>query len=79
VDRESTIGKAYLAKKEMSLFYRDARFYSTVQVRSFLKKTGFTIKEVRQTLFDKLSEITEVQKHIKGSGKGGFVGVLADR
>lgn len=79
VDRESTIGKAYLAKKEKSLFYRDARFYSTGQVRSFLKKAGFTIKEIRQTLFGELGEITVVQKHIKGSGKGGFVAVLADR
>lgn len=79
VDRDSAIGKTYLAKKEKSLFYRDARFYSTGQVCSFLKKTGFTIKDVRQTLFGDLKEITEVQKHIKGSGKGGFVGVLAYR
>ena len=79
VDRESSIGKAYLAKKERSLFYRDALFYSTGQVRSFLKKVGFTVKEVRQTLFGEINEITEAQQHSKGSGKGGFVAILAER
>ena len=79
VDRESIVGKAYLSAKEGSLFYKEARFYSTKQVRSFLKKAGFTVKEVRQTLLGKLSESTEVQQHSKGSGKGGFVAVLAER
>ena len=79
VDRESAIGKAYQAEKEESIFYREARFYSTGQVRSFLKKTGFSIKETRQTLFGEISGITDVQKHNKGSEKGGFVAVLADR
>ena len=78
VDKESVIGKAYLTAKEKSLFYKEAEFYSVREVRSFLKEAGFIVKEVRQTLFGKLSGITEVQQHRKGSGKGGFIAVLAE-
>jgi len=79
VDKESIIGKAYLAAREKSLFYKDAVFYSVSEVRSFLQKEGFTVKEVRQTLFGELNGITEVQKHRDGSGKGGFVVIKARR
>ncbi len=79
VDKESIIGKAYLAVRAKSLFYKDAEFYSAREVRSFLKEAGFIVKKVRQTLFGDLSGITEVQQHSKGSKEGGFVAVLADR
>lgn len=79
VDKESIIGKAYLAAKEKSLFYKDAEFYSVIEVQSFLKEAGFIVKEVRQTLFGELNGITEVQKYREGSGNGGFVAVLANR
>ena len=78
VDKESIIGKAYLAGKGKSLFYKNAVFYSVTEVRSFLQKAGFAVKEVRQTLFGELSGITEIQRHLEGSGKGGFVAVLAE-
>ncbi len=78
VDSESIIGKTYLAAKEKSPFYREAHFYITGEVRSFLKEAGFSVKNVRQTLFGELNGITEVQKHRDGSGKGGFVAVLAE-
>jgi len=79
VDKESAIGKIYFEKKEKSLFYRDARFYSVRQVHTFLKKAGFTIKETRQTLFGAMPDITEIQQHSNGWGKGGFVAVLGKR
>jgi ubiquinone/menaquinone biosynthesis C-methylase UbiE len=79
VDKESIIGKAYQAAGVKSLFYKEAEFYSAREVRSFLKEAGFIVKKVRQTLFGELSGITEGQQHLEGSGKGGFVAVLANR
>lgn len=78
VDKESVIGKAYLTAREKSLFYKEAEFYSVREVRLFLKDSGFTVKQVRQTLFGELNGITEIQRHLEGSGKGGFVAVLAE-
>ncbi|MFW6129168.1 MAG: class I SAM-dependent methyltransferase [Candidatus Aminicenantaceae bacterium] len=79
VDKKSTLGQTYLAKKEKSLFYKEARFYSTREVLSLLEKSGFSVKKIRQTLFDDLKGITEIQEHKEGFGEGGFVGVLAER
>ncbi len=79
VDRESIIGKRYLAVKEQSLFYRDAQFYSAGEVQTLLEEAGFSIKKIRQTLFGALHEIAAVQQYRDGSGEGGFVAILAAR
>lgn len=79
VDRESDIGRAYRAARAESLFYKEAEFYSTEEVRSFLEEAGFTIKKISQTLFGTLDEIAGVQTYCDGFGKGGFVALRADR
>jgi SAM-dependent methyltransferase len=69
VDKESDLGREYLAKKEKSRFYRDAVFFSTPEVLAYLKEAGFDISETRQALVPgKSPKIV-----LEGFGKGSFV------
>ncbi|MFA4647461.1 class I SAM-dependent methyltransferase [Pyrococcus kukulkanii] len=77
VDRESPIGKEYEEKKNKSLFYREARFFSTQELIELLKKQGFVIDRIVQTLFHKLDEIGEVEPIKEGYGEGSFVVIRA--
>lgn len=69
VDRESEIGRAYLARKEESVFYREATFYSTEEVLSYVKRAGFTNPTIMQTLFSE-KPIDTIRP---GYGIGSFV------
>jgi hypothetical protein len=69
VDKENRMGREYLAKKEKSRFYRDARFFSAPEVSGYLEEAGFDISETRQTLIPgKPPKIV-----LEGSGKGAFI------
>ncbi len=77
VDRETEIGKSYLRKKEKGLFYRNARFFSTDEIKDLLSKTGFRVEKIRQTLFgSSIKEIKNLQQYRDGYGEGGFVGIV---
>ncbi len=69
VDRESEIGRQYLAQKDKDKFYKIATFFSTREVTALLKKAGLKITEIRQTLVP--GEATETV--LDGYGKGSFV------
>jgi SAM-dependent methyltransferase len=73
VDRCSSLGRAYVKRRQESVFYRDATFYSTEEVIVLFNSAGFESIEVIQTVFRRLSEIDEVQGFETGSGEGGFV------
>ncbi len=73
VDKESPLGNIYLKFKYENIFYRIATFYSTIEVISLLKKTGFIIEKVYQTVFGNLDDIKNVQNYKDGFGEGGFV------
>ena len=75
IDRDSWLGKLYLAKKDGSKFYREARFYSVREVIELLKSNGFKDISVYQTIFDLPETIKSVQHYREGSGKGGFVAI----
>ncbi|MGD9368924.1 MAG: class I SAM-dependent methyltransferase [Desulfobacteraceae bacterium] len=69
VDKESDLGRQYLAKKEKSRFYKDAVFFSASQVLACLREAGFGVIETRQTLIPgKVPEII-----LEGFGRGAFV------
>ncbi|MBN2060786.1 MAG: methyltransferase domain-containing protein [Deltaproteobacteria bacterium] len=71
VEKESEIGRSYIANRERSKFYRDATFYSAGQVLEFLNEAGFRIEKVKQTLIP-----GDLQKTIlDGFGKGAFVAI----
>ncbi len=73
VDRESTLGKDYLKRKDKSAFYKDAMFYSSDELEAHLTKAGFGNFAFSQTLFKPLNEMTDVDPVKEGFGQGSFV------
>jgi len=73
VDKESPIGRMYRENKKNSVFYREADFYSTDEVVSLLKKSGFNNFTFQQTLFKSLYSISEIEPVKPGYGQGSFV------
>ncbi|MBN1850513.1 MAG: class I SAM-dependent methyltransferase [Deltaproteobacteria bacterium] len=68
VDKESELGKHYSTKREQSKFYKAATFFSAEEVLEILKKAGFRIEKIRQTLIP-----GDLQNTIlDGFGKGAF-------
>lgn len=77
VDRESSLGKEYLERKDKSVFYRTATFYSVPDITAQLEKANFSGLVFRQTLFHPLAELTEPEPARHGHGQGSFVVVRA--
>lgn len=72
IERGSMLGKMYEKNKNDSVFYKQAVFYSADEVASIMKKSGFSNFVFRQTLFSKLSAITENEAVKEGYGDGLF-------
>lgn len=75
IDRESPLGKTYQERKGESLFYREATFFSAVEVAAMMKEAGFGDLAFTQTLFRPLEAVEEVEPVREGHGKGAFVAV----
>jgi len=73
VDKNSLIGKLYQKNKQKNVFYKEAKFYSTENVINFLKKAKFKDLEFRQTIFQDLSKIKQIEPVKSGYGEGSFV------
>ena len=74
IDRESTLGRHYSQKKEQSLFYRDATFYSVRELEALLTEAGFSKFAYRQTLVPGVTLTVQ-----EGHGSGGFVVIQAHK
>lgn len=69
VDKASDLGKQYLDKRNTSVFYKEATFFSGQEVCHYLTDAGFGDLTFRQTLIP-----GETQETIQdGFGKGAFV------
>lgn len=79
VDKNSKIGKIYHEKREESVFYRVANFFSIEEITAILKETGFKNFKFRQTIFDFPDRIIEEQKTREGYGEGSFVVIRAQK
>ncbi|MBN1300680.1 MAG: class I SAM-dependent methyltransferase [Melioribacteraceae bacterium] len=79
VDKKSTLGRIYESIKEQNKFYKYATFYSTEDIKQYLKITGFCKIETIQTVFGELHDIRNVQKFKEGFGEGGFVVIKAEK
>ena len=79
VDRASMLGQHYLAHQAESAFYREARFYSVLEMKRLIEEAGFVDPVWRQTLAKPLNEIQEIESPCDGHGDGGFVVVKAVR
>mgnify|MGYP006429049627 CR=1 FL=1 len=69
VDRKSELGKKYSGKKNTSVFYKDATFFSAQEVGRYVMAAGFDNLTYRQTLIT--GETRELIQ--SGFGKGAFV------
>jgi SAM-dependent methyltransferase len=79
IDRASDLGQHYLAHQAENVFYRDATFYSAIEVEQLLHDTGFTEIVWVQTLSKTLDETNEIEPLRTGYGQGAFVVVRANR
>lgn len=73
IDRASTLGKKYEAKKNTSRFYRDATFHTTEDIVSELGKNGFGNFEFVQALLPGDSGPDSAPAIKPGHGEGSFV------
>jgi len=79
VDKNSKVGRIYQKNKQKSVFYREAIFFATEEVVRLLEKTGFKNFKFRQTIFNNLDEINQVEKIKEGYGEGSFIVIKAKR
>ena len=79
IDKDSSLGKSYEAKKRESTFYRYAHFYCVAQVIGWLKQLGFGAIKTCQTIFKLPKEMTAVEPVKDGYGEGGFVVIAAQK
>jgi SAM-dependent methyltransferase len=79
IDRNSEIGREYVARRMDSVFYRDATFYAPLEVEDMLRSARFAVRGWGQTLFGASPEVEEIQPVRPGVGQGGFVIVSAER
>ena len=77
IDRATPLGQFYLEHRAKSVFYREATFFSAVEVRDLLEGAGFGACDWRQTLVGPLAEITVREPVRPGFGTGAFVAVRA--
>jgi len=77
IDRESPIGRDYLAHQAECVFYREATFFSAAEVEGRLRDAGFTIRDWGQTLARTLPETRDVEPLQPGRGRCAFVVVMA--
>lgn len=79
IDRASALGREYEARKDESMFYREAKFCSGDQLERLLLDAGFGAPVWAQTLFRPLAEIRAVEPMRAGRGEGAFVVVKAEK
>ena len=79
VDKNTKLGEIYIKNKEKSKFYKEATFFSTDEITSYLNGTGFNNLKYNQTVFGLLNEITEEQDVKQGYGEGSFVVISGEK
>ncbi len=79
VDKASAIGRSYEEKKDKSLFYCNAEFYTVPDLLAHLSLAGFINFRIVQTLFHSLSESTKQEPIREGHGEGSFIVIKAEK
>jgi SAM-dependent methyltransferase len=77
VDRQSPLGRDYLAHQAENVFYREATFYSATDVERLAQEAGFAIDACGQTLSRRLAETRAIEPLQPGRGRCGFVVIAA--
>lgn len=75
VDRDSFLGRRYLAQRDRNPFYRYAVFFSVPEVLDSLTRYGFAIERIVQTVFDVPEAVHQPHPVRPGWGEGAFVAI----
>lgn len=73
IDRNSRLGQRYQKHQAESLFYQEATFFSSEEIKMLLQKVGFNNLIWVQTLFCLPEENEAVEPIMSGYGQGAFV------
>jgi len=73
VDEESPLGKLYQKNKEQNVFYKDAKFFPSKEIETYMSKVGFDKFTFCQTVFHSLDQVKAVEDVKDGYGEGSFV------
>lgn len=80
INRDSELGRLYEQRKEESLFYREARFYSVEQVAGLVEAADFDSLRFCQTLFDHPNDLARKDLEVReGWSYGAFVVLRAEK
>jgi len=80
VDKESELGRLYLERQSNSVFYKNARFFSSEEVVELFNKIGIQFVESFQVLFDRdIKNLNYIQKPEPGFGIGAFVVLIGEK
>jgi len=79
VDKTTLLGREYEKRRETSLFYKTATFFSTDDIIDLLQKSGFTNISCYQTLFNHPNKLTVPDLVTEGYGEGAFVVICGDK
>lgn len=79
IDRESPLGREYVAHQHENVFYRAATFYSAAEVARLAAAAGFCDPEWLQTLTRPLADTREIEPAAPGTGRGAFLVLRARR
>jgi len=77
IELNSPLGQEYTKRAAKSSFFKNATFFSAMELVNSLKDHGFDEFAFRQTLFKPMSEIKVAEKPIEGFGSGSFVVIKA--
>ena len=69
LDKDQSIAGQYEEKRERSIFFRNATFYTVKRITQLLKDARFIILDIGQTLFGNLEDIKTIQASKSGHGK----------
>lgn len=73
IEKESRIGRYYESRREQSIFYKQASFYSVSEIEVRVRKTGLKNVTFSQTLFNELDKIAAAERVKPGYGEGSYV------
>ena len=79
INRDSELGRSYESRKEASMFYRDARFYSVTEVADWVKEAGFGSLRFCETLFGGPTEFSARGLEVREDYSDGAFVVLCTR
>ena len=79
LEKNSPVARHYERRRNNSVFYKQAKFYTSEEVTRMLTHAGFTTIEFNQTIFQQPGMINSVEETIPGYGKGSYVLVKATK